>query len=133
MLDRCVSGFDGTVSIVTHLYHAFRGTNVCTFVPRISSAPFSWGVIASFARVYTSSSAPQCEKKGYPEGVFPTIKSSKSKGKPPNRTKFVVQFVPGLLTTLLSSGNTPGMAYGAQAKIQNPWRRRRRLPEGVYR
>jgi hypothetical protein len=53
--------------------HAFRGTNVCTFVPRISSAPFSWGVIASFARVYTSSSAPQCEKKGYPEGVFPTI------------------------------------------------------------
>jgi hypothetical protein len=46
MLDRCVSGFDGTVSIVTHLYHAFRGTNVCTFVPRISSAPFSWEVIA---------------------------------------------------------------------------------------
>jgi hypothetical protein len=56
---------------------------------------------------------------------------SKSKGKPPNRTTFVVQFVPGLLTTLLSSGNTPGMAYGIQAKIQNPWRRRRRLPEGV--
>ena len=33
-----------------------------TFVPRISSAPFFWGVIASFARVYTSSSAPQCER-----------------------------------------------------------------------
>jgi hypothetical protein len=47
------------------------------------------------------------------------------------RTTFVVQFVPRLLTTLLSSGNTPGMAYGAQSKIQNPWRRRRRLPEGV--
>jgi len=52
--------------------------------------------------------------------------SAKSKGKPPNPTAFAVQFVPGL-TTLLSSGNTPGMAYGAQAKIQNPWRRRRRL------
>ena len=25
---------------------------------------------ASFARIYTSSSAPQCEKKGYPEGSY---------------------------------------------------------------
>jgi hypothetical protein len=40
-------------------------------------------------------------------------------------TTFVVQVVPGLLTTLLSSGNTPGIDYGALAKIQNPWRRRR--------
>jgi hypothetical protein len=51
------------------------------------------------------------------------------KGKPPYCTTFVVQFVPGLLTTLLSSGNTPGIDYGALAKIQNPWRRRRTLPE----
>ena len=57
--------------------------------------------------------------------------SAKSKGKPPNCTTFVVQFVPGLLTTLLSSENTPGIDYGALAKIQNPWRRRRTLPEGV--
>ena len=57
--------------------------------------------------------------------------SAKSQGKPPNRTTFVDQVVPGLLTTLLSSGNPPGMGYGAQAKIQNPWMRRRRLPEGV--
>ena len=35
--------------------------------------------------------------------------SAKSKGKPPNCTTFVVQFVPGLLTTLLSSGNIPGL------------------------
>jgi hypothetical protein len=57
--------------------------------------------------------------------------SAKSKGKPPNCTTFVVQFVPGLLTTLLSSENTPGIDYGALAKIQHPWRRRRTLPEGV--
>jgi hypothetical protein len=57
--------------------------------------------------------------------------SAKSKGKPPNRTTFVDQVVPGLLTTLLSSGNTPGIDYRALAKIQKPWRRRRRLPEGV--
>ena len=31
-----------------------------------------WGVIASFARVYTSSSAPQCERKTTPS---PTIRS----------------------------------------------------------
>jgi len=37
----------------------------------------------------------------------------------------------GLLTTLLGSGNTPGIDYGLLAKIQNPWRRRRTLPEGV--
>jgi hypothetical protein len=29
-------------------------------------------------------------------------------------THILVQVVTGLLTTLLSSGNTPGMAYGAQ-------------------
>ena len=57
--------------------------------------------------------------------------SAKSKGKPPNCTTFVDQVVPGLLTTLLSSGNTPGIDYGLLAKIQNPWRRRRTLPEGV--
>ena len=57
--------------------------------------------------------------------------SAKSKGKPPNCTTFVDQVVPGLLTTLLSSGNTPGIDYGALAKIQNLWRRRRTLPEGV--
>jgi hypothetical protein len=57
--------------------------------------------------------------------------SAKSKGKPSNCTTFVVQFVPGLLTTLLSSENTPGIDYGALAKIQHPWRRRRTLPEGV--
>jgi hypothetical protein len=56
-----------------NLYHAFRGTNVCTFVPRISSAPFFWGVIASCDRVYTSSSAPQCERIGPPGGPIPTI------------------------------------------------------------
>jgi hypothetical protein len=39
--------------------------------------------------------------------------------------------VPGLLTTLLGSGNTPGIDYGLLAKIQYPWRRKRRLPEGV--
>ena len=33
--------------------------------------------------------------------------SAKSKGNPPNPTAFAVQFVPGLLTTPLSSGNTP--------------------------
>jgi hypothetical protein len=60
-------------------------------------------------------------------------KSAKSKGKPPNPTSFVVQVVPGLLTTLLGSGNTPGIDYGLLAKIQNLWRRRRTLPEGVYR
>jgi hypothetical protein len=27
-----------------------------------------WGVVASFDRVYTSSSAPQCERKGTPGG-----------------------------------------------------------------
>jgi hypothetical protein len=57
--------------------------------------------------------------------------SSKSKGKPPNYTTFVDKVVSGLLTTLLSSGNTPGIDYGALAKIQNLWRRRRTLPEGV--
>ena len=57
--------------------------------------------------------------------------SAMSKGKPPNCTTFVDQVVPGLLTTLLSSGNTPGIDYGLLAKIQNPWRRRRTLPEGV--
>jgi hypothetical protein len=55
-----------------NLYHALRGTNVCTFVPRISSAPFFWGVITSFDRVYTSSSAAQCERIGPPEGRFLT-------------------------------------------------------------
>ena len=54
--------------------------------------------------------------------------SAKSKIKPPNPIAFVVQVVPGLLTTLLGSGNTPGIDYGLLAKIQNPWRRRRRLP-----
>ncbi len=54
--------------------------------------------------------------------------SAMSKEKPPNCTTFVVQFVPGLLTTLLSSENTQGIDYGALAKIQNPWRRRRTLP-----
>jgi hypothetical protein len=44
--------------------------------------------------------------------------SSKSKGKPPNCTTFVDQVVPWLLTTLLSSGNTPGIDYGALAKIR---------------
>ncbi len=44
--------------------------------------------------------------------------SSKSEGKPKNPTAFAVQFVPGLLTTLLSSGNTPGMAYGARPKFR---------------
>ena len=39
--------------------------------------------------------------------------SAKSKGKPPNCTTFVDQVVPGLLTTLLSSGNTAGIDYGA--------------------
>ena len=57
--------------------------------------------------------------------------SAMSKGKPPNCTTFVDQVVPGLLTTLLISGNTPGIDYGLLAKIQNPWRRRRTLPEGV--
>ena len=57
--------------------------------------------------------------------------SSKSKGKPPNCTTFVDQVVPWLLTTLLSSGNTPGIDYGSLAKIQNLWSRRRTLPEGV--
>ena len=57
--------------------------------------------------------------------------SSKSKGKPPNCTTFVDQVVPWLLTTLLSSGNTPGIDYGALSKIQNLWSRRRTLPEGV--
>ncbi len=45
--------------------------------------------------------------------------SAKSKEKPPNCTSFVVQFVPWLLTTLLSSENTPSIDYGALAKIQN--------------
>ena len=57
--------------------------------------------------------------------------SAESKGKPPNHTAFAVQVVPGLLTTPVSSQNTPGIYYGALAKIQNPWRRRRTLPEGV--
>ena len=56
--------------------------------------------------------------------------SAKSKGKPQNCTTFVDQVVPGLLTTLLGSGNTPGIDYGLLAKIQNPWSRRRTLPEG---
>ena len=37
-----------------------------------------WGVIASFDRVYTSSSAPQCERIG-PPGPIPTIRSLKKK------------------------------------------------------
>ena len=53
--------------------------------------------------------------------------SAKSKGKPPNCTTFVDQVVPGLLTTLLGSENTPGIDYGLLAKIQNPWSRRRTL------
>ena len=57
--------------------------------------------------------------------------SAMSKGKPPNCTTFVDQVVPWLLTTLLSSGNTPGIDYRALAKIQNLWSRRRTLPEGV--
>jgi hypothetical protein len=57
--------------------------------------------------------------------------SAKSKGKPPNCTTFVDQVVQGLLTTLLSSGNTAGIDCGALAKIQNLWRQRRTLPEGV--
>ena len=58
--------------------------------------------------------------------------SAKSKGKPPNCTTFVVQFVPGLLTTLLISGNTPGIDYGLLAKIQNPWRRRENLQIALH-
>ena len=54
--------------------------------------------------------------------------SAKSKRKPPNYTTFVDQVVLGLLTTLLGSGNTPGIDYGL--KIQNLWRRRRTLPKG---
>ena len=57
--------------------------------------------------------------------------SAKSKGKSPNCTTFVDQVVPGLLTTLLGSENTPGIDYALLAKIQNPWKRRRTLPEGV--
>ena len=38
-------------------------------------------------------------------------------GKPPNRTAVADQVVPGLLTILLSLGNTPGIDYGALAKI----------------
>jgi len=34
-----------------------------------------WGVIASFDRVYTSSSAPQCERIGPPEGRFRFLRS----------------------------------------------------------
>ena len=54
-----------------------------------------------------------------PEKVEREILSliSHSEIKPPNCTTFVVQFVPGLLTTLLSSENTPGIDYGALAKI----------------
>ena len=63
-----------------------------------------------------------------PHRVEMRDESAKSKGKPPNPTSFVVQ---GLLTTLLGSENTPGIDYGLLAKIQNPWRRRRTLPEGV--
>ena len=51
----------------------FARVILCTFVPRgtfcttcISSAPFFWGVVASFGRVYTSSSAPQCERNQGP-------------------------------------------------------------------
>ena len=43
---------------------------------------------------------------------------NKSKGKPPNCTTFVVQFVPGLLTTLLSSGNTPGSTTDCWPKFR---------------
>ena len=73
--------------------------------------------------IHAQNAPPNCAEMG--------DESAKSKGKPPHCTTFVVQFVPGLLTTLLSSENTPGIDYGALAKIQNPWRRRRTLPEGV--
>ena len=46
-----------------------------------------------------------------------------AKRKTPNTTAFPGQVVLGL-TTLWSSGNTPGTAYGAQANIQNPGRRK---------
>jgi len=58
--------------------------------------------------------------------------SAKSKGKPPTCTTFVDQVVPGLLTTLLSSGNTPGIDYGderARALSLSLYRERERERE----
>ena len=75
--------------------------------------------------LHAQNAPPNCAEMG--------DESAKSKGKPPNCTTFVDQVVPGLLTTLLSSGNTAGIDYGALAKIQNLWRRRRTLPEGVLK
>jgi hypothetical protein len=45
-----------------------RGTNWYKFLVQISSAPFFWGVTASFARVYISSSAPQSERHDISQG-----------------------------------------------------------------
>ena len=73
--------------------------------------------------IHAQNAPPNCAEMG--------DESAKSKGKPPNCTTFVDQVVPGLLTTLLGSENTPGIDYGLLAKIQNPWSRRRTLPEGV--
>ena len=47
------------------------------------------------------------------------------------RRSFTVTRSGAGMTTLLSSGNTPGIDYGALAEIQNLWSRRRTLPEGV--
>jgi hypothetical protein len=91
----------GDEAIATHLYHAFRGTNVCTFVPHISSAPFFWGVIASFDRVYTSSSAPQCERNVPPRGPF--LRSSWSQ--PPRHSRALCrQSDPHLYVAAFSRG-----------------------------
>ena len=58
--------------------------------------------------------------------------SAKSKGKPPNCTTFRGPICTGAADNPFELRKHPRpMAYGAQAKIQNPWRRRRTLPEGV--
>ena len=83
-----------------------------------------WGVVASFDRVYTSSSAPQCERKGTPGGPFLRSNCASFNRTPSNpvmsvnqqrvvnfcpRRKCVVNFP---ITTSVTKGHIYSAAFG---------------------
>ena len=147
--NRCVLNFkcrDFVLIYICHLSQPALSTRCCHFAPtwnrpaprplhlKITSSESLQPVLTTLrflsaedvgqGNSIQAQNAPPCRSEMRDE-------SAESKGKPPNHTAFAVQVVPGLLTTPVSSENTPGIDYGALAKIQNPWRRRRTLPEGV--
>jgi hypothetical protein len=100
----------------------------CPELRRIGSKPFLWWILKTREKArYRNVIEPLCISCVAESEILRAISCGISAGKP-NRCVFTCACGPsctGLLTTLLSSGNTPGIDYGALAKIQNPWRRRR--------